>query len=533
MTLPPRPPQSGMLKESVGAVGGPAPALEQNGHRRAHDGRHGPASRWRALASRRLQSPRRRRSTPGIRFQLWLFRITDPVVVVSMLLGGFLATNIGRTGPSVGEFLQLRLTIKNLLLITGMAVAWRVLGFAAGLYDWEATRTRGREALRVVITCTVLSAVALVFPAMSVTGAFRYSAVLYFWIGSTVGILLLRSVVRAVTPRLESRTVADALIVGTGPRGQRLFEELRSTGTAEYNVIGFIDTADFSPPAHGGNLITGLPHELEGILMRHAVDEVLIALPIKSQYAQIQQVIETCHRVGVRARYFADLFEMAWSASHVDDDRVSMISAPKAPEGWRQVAKRTIDLVGASVGLVVLSPVLLMAALAIKWTSPGPVLFRQQRYGLNRRLFKMYKLRTMTVDADARQAELEALNEATGPVFKIRQDPRVTRVGAWLRRTSIDELPQLFNVLRGEMSLVGPRPLPVRDVHRFAEGALMRRFSVRPGCTCLWQISGRSELTFDDWIRLDLEYIDEWSLRLDLLVLLKTLPAVLKGTGAS
>jgi lipopolysaccharide/colanic/teichoic acid biosynthesis glycosyltransferase len=145
----------------------------------------------------------------------------------------------------------------------------------------------------------------------------------------------------------------------------------------------------------------------------------------------------------------------------------------------------------------------------------------------------MYKLRTMVADADALQSTLEERNEATGPVFKIRDDPRVTRVGKWLRRMSVDELPQLINVLRGEMSLVGPRPLPVRDVHRFTEAALMRRFSIRPGCTCLWQISGRSELTFDDWIRLDLEYIDEWSIGLDVVVLVKTIPAVLRGTGAA
>jgi lipopolysaccharide/colanic/teichoic acid biosynthesis glycosyltransferase len=160
------------------------------------------------------------------------------------------------------------------------------------------------------------------------------------------------------------------------------------------------------------------------------------------------------------------------------------------------------------------------------------VLFTQERYGYNKRRFRMYKLRTMVVDAEARQAGLEAMNEASGPVFKIRSDPRQTPVGRVLRRWSIDELPQLYNVLRGDMSLVGPRPLPIRDVSRFAEPALMRRFSVRPGITCLWQISGRSELTFDDWVKLDLRYIDGWSLMLDVRILLRTLPAVLRGRGA-
>jgi lipopolysaccharide/colanic/teichoic acid biosynthesis glycosyltransferase len=183
--------------------------------------------------------------------------------------------------------------------------------------------------------------------------------------------------------------------------------------------------------------------------------------------------------------------------------------------------------------LILLSPVLLVAAVAIKLSSPGPVIFTQERYGLNRRRFRMYKLRTMVADAEALQAGLEDQNEASGPVFKIRADPRITPVGRILRRTSLDEVPQLLNVLRGEMSLVGPRPLPARDVDRFTEAALMRRFSIRPGVTCLWQICGRSDLTFDDWIRLDLKYIDEWSFGLDLQILVQTVPAVLRGTGAS
>ena len=181
----------------------------------------------------------------------------------------------------------------------------------------------------------------------------------------------------------------------------------------------------------------------------------------------------------------------------------------------------------------ILSPVLTCAALAIKLTSRGPVLYAQDRYGLYRRRFKMYKLRTMVKGAEALQTSLEHLNEASGPVFKIKHDPRMTRVGRFLRRTSIDELPQLVNVLRGEMSLVGPRPLPLRDVGRFSEAALVRRFSVRPGLTGLWQISGRSDLSFERWMELDMQYIDQWSLGLDLKIIAKTIPAVLKATGAT
>jgi exopolysaccharide biosynthesis polyprenyl glycosylphosphotransferase len=201
-------------------------------------------------------------------------------------------------------------------------------------------------------------------------------------------------------------------------------------------------------------------------------------------------------------------------------------------DDYRMLVKRALDILGASVALVIFSPVMLLAAVAVRLTSSGPVVFVQERYGLNKRRFKMFKFRTMVQNAEALQSQLEKNNEAQGPVFKIKNDPRVTSIGRFLRKTSIDELPQLFNVLRGEMSLVGPRPLPERDVSRFAESSLLRRFSVKPGLTCLWQISGRSNTQFDNWIRQDLQYIDQWSLGLDIAILLKTVPAVIKGRGA-
>jgi lipopolysaccharide/colanic/teichoic acid biosynthesis glycosyltransferase len=183
--------------------------------------------------------------------------------------------------------------------------------------------------------------------------------------------------------------------------------------------------------------------------------------------------------------------------------------------------------------LLLVSPLFVLVALLIKVTSPGPVLFRQQRSGLNGAPFTIYKFRTMVTNAEQFQHELEAMNQMRGPVVKMTGDPRITPLGKMLRRFSVDELPQLFNVLRGEMSLVGPRPLPVDEVRRFDDLAHRRRLSVKPGLTCLWQISGRNEITeFKDWVRLDLEYIDNWSIWLDLKILLRTVPAVLAGTGA-
>jgi len=200
---------------------------------------------------------------------------------------------------------------------------------------------------------------------------------------------------------------------------------------------------------------------------------------------------------------------------------------------WQGIVKQVIDVFGALFLIVVSSPFMIGAALAIHFTSPGPILFRQRRCGLNGRPFTMLKYRSMVSDAEQRKMELAALNEMSGPVFKVTNDPRITRVGQILRKWSLDEFPQLFNVLRGEMSLVGPRPLPVDEVERFDDPAHRRRLSVKPGLTCLWQVSGRNNVRdFKEWVRLDLEYIDNWSLWLDLKILWRTVPVVLIGTGA-
>ncbi|MGC4073897.1 MAG: exopolysaccharide biosynthesis polyprenyl glycosylphosphotransferase [Nibricoccus sp.] len=226
-------------------------------------------------------------------------------------------------------------------------------------------------------------------------------------------------------------------------------------------------------------------------------------------------------------RSFAVRHERRWFAG----EPVIHYSAQSAPSS-HLIVKQLFDFTATAVILLLISPLLLIIAAAIKFTSPGPVLFRQQRAGLNGLPFQLLKFRSMRVGAETEQAALAAKNEMTGPVFKIAKDPRVTPVGRFLRRHSLDELPQLWNVLRGEMSLVGPRPLPVDEVKRFNDDAYRRRLSVRPGLTCLWQISGRNDIAqFEDWVRLDLAYIDQWSLWLDFKILLGTIPVVIFGRG--
>ena len=269
-------------------------------------------------------------------------------------------------------------------------------------------------------------------------------------------------------------------------------------------------------------------------LHRLSPDGVLLASK-HTYFGQVEKVIAACELEGVEVWLVADFFKTQISQTSLDDflgmPMLVFRSAPNA--SWEVLAKQVIDRLGAVLLLLLTLPFMAAAALAIRLSSPGPILFRQERCGLNGRPFTMLKFRSMSTDAEQRRHELEQLNEMSGPVFKVTNDPRVTRVGRWLRRYSIDEFPQVFNVLRGEMSLVGPRPLPVDEVARFDDLAHRRRLSVKPGITCLWQVSGRSNLQdFKEWVRLDLEYIDNWSLWLDLKILWRTVPVVLTGAGA-
>jgi exopolysaccharide biosynthesis polyprenyl glycosylphosphotransferase len=249
----------------------------------------------------------------------------------------------------------------------------------------------------------------------------------------------------------------------------------------------------------------------------------------------MEKAILACELEGVEVWLIAEFFKTNISRTLVDDFHGKPVLVfSSAPEmSWQGFGKHVMDGLGALLLLVFFLPLLVAAAIAVKLSSPGPVFFRQRRSGLNGKPFIMYKFRSMVSDAEQRKLELARLNEMSGPVFKLTNDPRITPVGRWLRKFSIDELPQLFNVLRGEMSLVGPRPLPVEEVQKFNDLAHRRRLSVKPGLTCLWQISGRNEITnFTDWVRLDLEYIDNWSLWLDLKILWRTIPVVLFTKGA-
>ncbi len=270
------------------------------------------------------------------------------------------------------------------------------------------------------------------------------------------------------------------------------------------------------------------------LLHEHSINGVILSVK-HTYFGQVEKVIQACELEGVEAWLLADFFKTEISQTTLDDflGRPMLVFRSTPEASWQASAKPVVDAIGATMILVIAAPLLIGAAILIKLTSAGPILFRQQRAGLNGKPFTMLKFRSMATDAEQRKHELTVLNEMSGPVFKVTNDPRVTAIGRILRKFSIDEFPQLINVLRGEMSLVGPRPLPVDEVKRFDDLAHRRRLSVKPGITCLWQVSGRNNVNdFRDWVRLDLEYIDNWSIWLDFKILLRTVPVVLLGTGA-
>jgi exopolysaccharide biosynthesis polyprenyl glycosylphosphotransferase len=358
---------------------------------------------------------------------------------------------------------------------------------------------------------------------------FRYDipsrAVLVIFAPLALVLLLLRE--RFTISQLRRRATSvrfreSVLLVGTPGDLLQLEKGLTAEQLVEMEFVGRIDI-EAEP-------ISALVEALH----RHSVARVIFAGG-HSHLNRLQEAIAACEVEGVEAWLLADFIKT--SIARPDFDTIGgrpMLVFRTTPEiSWALLVKGLIDRVGAFLLLIPSSIIMVFTVIAIRLTSPGPVVFRQVRAGKHGKPFTMYKFRTMVTDAEMRQAELLAFNQMSGPVFKIERDPRVTPLGRYLRKWSIDELPQLFNVLQGHMSLVGPRPLPIYEVEKFENTAQRRRLSVKPGLTCLWQVSGRNQVTdFHEWVRLDLKYIDNWSIWLDLKILVMTIPAVLLGFGA-
>jgi exopolysaccharide biosynthesis polyprenyl glycosylphosphotransferase len=470
-------------------------------------------------APRRLVSP-----------LLRAYRRSDPAAAFAVVAAGWLAGHLAAADGAAG-LLRLPVAVADVLLLLGLLWAWPMVCEAAGLYDAGLVPGSPAEARRVAYAAvlgTLLGAGAALLP---LGHSLHALDLLAFFPASAAVMLAFRALLRAREARRLRREPRKVVIAGSGPRALELWREARDRPELGIELLGFLDDGGETFARATGLPRLGAVDDAERALMRLDVDEVLVTLPVKSRYADVQALITACERTGTEARYFADLFQFSTARPRVERTGAA-VALKTFPDDPRRLAKRALDVAVASAVLLLAAPLMALVALAVRLDSPGPVFYAQERIGLHRHRFRLWKLRTMVQDADLRQADLEARNEADGPLFKIRDDPRVTRVGRWLRRSSLDELPQLWNVLRGEMSLVGPRPLPVRDVDRFAEPWLMRRFSAPPGLTGLWQVHGRSAVGFDDFVAMDLQYVDGWTLGMDLRILAATVPAVLRGHGA-
>lgn len=327
--------------------------------------------------------------------------------------------------------------------------------------------------------------------------------------------------------------VARLLIVGAGEIARTIMRTVVANPQLGYEIVGFVDDDITKGTTNIGRFrALGSTDNLSKLLEEEQVDEVIITLPWQ-YHRKIMSITNISERANIRARIVPDMFQI--TLSHMDVTQMMGIPLigmkPSSISGAGLLAKRVIDVLVAAVALILLAPLMALIALAIKMENDGPIIFSQERVGRYGRRFQIYKFRSMVQDAEDRKAELEAFNEADGPLFKMKDDPRRTRVGRFIRKLSLDELPQLYNVLRGDMSLVGPRPNIPTEVAQYQEWH-KRRLEVVPGITGLWAVSGRSELTFDEMTLLDIYYIENWSLALDLKIALQTLPHVLMARGA-
>jgi exopolysaccharide biosynthesis polyprenyl glycosylphosphotransferase len=459
-------------------------------------------------------------------------------LIIAFLVATFVLES-SPTGMSLSGFMALRIKLSNCLLFALLLVAWHNLFVLCGLYFSKRLTSRVKEFYGIA-KATVLASVFLLVVAKTLhIKMVTFPFVVMFWIVATwfmaSGRLIARSLLVAL--RSRGRNSRFVLIVGTNERAIGFADSIRRRPELGYHIVGFVDDDWAGIPKFEatGNTRCCTFSGLANFLRDNVVDEAAIYLPLRSYYEHAAQLVSVCEHHGIVIRIDSQVFNLRSQdpSSLQLDENSQVVTVVSSPRSGPVLIKRLIDCSVSVVALILLSPLLLVVSLLVKFTSDGPILFRQTRVGLNKRMFSIYKFRTMIANAEKVQDQLLFMNEMTGPVFKIKQDPRVTPLGRILRNTSIDELPQLFNVLKGEMSLVGPRAMSLRDYQLFDNDGHRRRFSVKPGLTCLWQVKGRNSIPFEQWMELDLQYIDKWSLWLDLKILAQTVPAVLRGTGAA
>ncbi len=428
---------------------------------------------------------------------------------------------------------------ENALLFISLALTWHTIFIFFKLYHSRRLSSQWLELFEIVKATTLGTLILLLGLFVIKQDVITLSFLTIFWILTTGLTVLSRVTMRLILARmrLQGRNLRYMLIVGTNQRAIEFANRLKANKKLGFSIIGFVDDEWKGVTAiqeTGLSIVADLKN-FKKFIRNNIIDEVMICLPVKSFYNQTHEIVKICEEQGVKIRFRPMIFDLKFATSRTErfDGELMVTFATGDAIGWRLIPKRALDIAISFVGLLALLPVFLIVSLLIKFYTPGPVFFIQDRVGFNKRRFKLYKFRTMIQGAEQKIKELEELNEVSGPVFKIMDDPRITSIGKFLRKSSIDEFPQLFNVLKGDMSLVGPRPLPVRDYERFDQDWHRRRFSVKPGITCLWQVSGRSGIQFDQWMELDMKYIDQWTFKLDIIILLRTIPAIFKASGAT
>lgn len=398
-----------------------------------------------------------------------------------------------------------------------------------------------RMQMKSLVKATTLAAFwFLIISAVFSIGSVDTIGVAVFWVVVTAIGMLSRVGLKGllVNARKSGYNYRYLLMVGANSRSAEFARKIGKRRELGYKLVGFVAESAESKQAweaegRDGKII-GMVDDIRGILERERVDEMLVCLSVEAKFSTVTRIIADARDLGIVLRIVPETSEGA-VLKKLDIEEFEnefVITFFREQLLLQLLVKRIVDIGISATTLLVMSPVMLITALMIKLTSPGPVLFAQDRVGMNQRRFRLYKFRSMVVDADERKKELAHLNELDGPAFKMGNDPRITPIGRIIRKTSIDELPQLFNVLKGEMSLVGPRP-PLPDEVSKYQWLFRRRLSVKPGITCVWQVSGRSGTTFDEWMKMDKQYVENWSLLLDFKILLKTIPAVLLCRGAS
>jgi exopolysaccharide biosynthesis polyprenyl glycosylphosphotransferase len=467
--------------------------------------------------------------------QMKLIRLFDVTIVALCFATSFLS--VFREGISFSSFLSLQIDIKDMFLFAIVFLFWNFIFSFSSLYQSKRIGNKFQEVIE-IIKCTSLCCL-VVLLAGHIFGKDFFNTTFFvnLWLTSNSILIFTRIFLRIFLAVLRRKGINQRflVIVGTGCRAQEFAHMIENKREMGFNLVGFVDDewigerASKNPFPLIGNL-----QEIPKILNENIVDEVIIGLPIKSYYQKIQEIIDYCETQGILVRFLSDIFTVSLAKSRLsylgELPVITLYSAPH--EDARMIVKRFIDISLSLLLLVLFSPVLFVVTILNKLTTPGPVFFLQERVGYNKRTFNIIKFRTMVEGAESLLPSLRRFNETEGPTFKIKDDPRVTKLGKILRKSSIDELPQLINVLKGDLSLVGPRPLPVRDYQGFNEDWQKRRFSMKPGITCFWQIEGRSNISFSRWMELDMRYIDNWSLWLDFVILWKTLPIVVMRKGA-